>query len=394
MTLHDLPTEITKPQLRVQTIAEFAAVDEETAKPIMGDEETCLLSHGGMMKIYGDGGAGKTTLEIDFLCHLAAGDDWLGISVPERCRILIIENEGPRGMFRKKLRRKLASWTGSPIEDHIYVLEDPWALFTFDEEVFREQLRLTIEFYEIDMVAAGPVQRLGIKGGGTPEEVAAFVYTIELVRTSLDRPCAAALVGHENKAGDVAGAWEGVPDTLVHVSNQGNGSTRLQWEKVRWGPALHGKTWQLAWADGETFERVEEEVRSDFEIEADILGFVSENPGCGWNVIDAAVEGRGTRKRDIRDRLISSSQLINKGRGNRFSLFASENANASHRPVRPPAGTLDGTQFGTSADQRRDRSSVPRPDSSRDATTGTHLEDDVEELDFGGRNGDDGDLPF
>jgi RecA-family ATPase len=30
----------------------------------------------------GDGGVGKTTLTIDLSCHLAAGDDWLGLAVP------------------------------------------------------------------------------------------------------------------------------------------------------------------------------------------------------------------------------------------------------------------------------------------------------------------------
>jgi hypothetical protein len=84
--------------------------------------------------------------------------------------------------------------------------------------------------------------------------VGAFTLNIELVRGRLDRPLTVVLAHHENKAGDVAGAWEGVPDTLAHVQARGNGATRLLWQKVRWGTSLHGKAWTLLWRDGEGFE--------------------------------------------------------------------------------------------------------------------------------------------
>ena len=42
---------------------------------------TTLIPEGGDVMVYGDGGAGKTTLCLDLACHLAAGDDWLGIPV-------------------------------------------------------------------------------------------------------------------------------------------------------------------------------------------------------------------------------------------------------------------------------------------------------------------------
>jgi hypothetical protein len=319
MTGNGVPQSV---QVTVSTFTDFAAVDEETAQPIMGDEETCLLSHGGMLVMYGDGGAGKTTMELDMLCHLAAGDPWLGLETHGTSRILIIENEGPRGMFRKKLRRKAAAWQGGEFGARIFVLEDPWALFTFDEELFRQELRLLIEQHEFDIVAAGPVNSLGIKGGGTPEEVSAFIYSVELVRQQVKRPTAMVFAHHENKAGDIAGAWEGRPDTLMHVSNQGNGSTRVHWQKVRWGPSLHGKTWQLSWADGEGFELNEEEVRSDSEIEADLMTFVSENPGCSWRQILENVEGRTDRMTAIRNALFTSSKLENRGAGNKMALWA------------------------------------------------------------------------
>ena len=327
------------PQVKVTDIATFAAVDEATAVPLIGDENTCLLSHGGMMKFYGDGGAGKTTLEVDFLLHLATATDWLGLAIPERAKILIIENEGPRGMFRKKLRRKLEAWEGPEVGEQIHVFEDPWALFTFGEEVFRSELRKIIEQFEFDVVAAGPVQRLGIKGGGTPEEVSAFILDVELVRQHVERPVAAVLVGHENKAGDVAGAWEGVPDTLCHVSNRGNGKTHIHWQKVRWGPSLHGKSWDLAWAENEGFEIVERIERTEEEIRDDLIAYLEEHSESGWGSVRDAVEGRGELLQKVRNDLLGDGTIVNLGSANKMRLS-----------VNGSRGSLAGNQGGTGAE--------------------------------------------
>jgi hypothetical protein len=220
--------------LHVVPLDEFAAVDEASAEPLLGDEHDTVLSAGGALVFYGDGGAGKTTLEVDLVFHLAAGLDWLELPIPHPVKVLVIENEGPRGKFRVKLREKLDGWDEPPIGERIHVLEEPWALFTFAADAHREALRELIEEHGFDVVAAGPVQRLGIEGGGTPEEVGAFIRNIELTRAALERPVAVVLAHHENKSGDVSGAWEGVPDTLAHVQARGNGATRLFWQKVRW----------------------------------------------------------------------------------------------------------------------------------------------------------------
>src|SRR5262249_47328739 len=179
----------------------------------------------------------------------------LGLAVPRPCRVLILENEGPRGMFRRKLRAKLDAWQGPPFaDDHLRVVENPWARFSFGDARQRRELVECIRREAIDIILAGPVLRLGMKGGGTPEEVASFVDLIEQVRAELARPLAASLVHHDNKVGTVSGAWEGVPDTTMHVSAQGNGMTRVEWEKVRWSSELHGRTWHLAWREGQGFE--------------------------------------------------------------------------------------------------------------------------------------------
>ena len=240
--------------LRVVPVREFAAVDEPSAEPLLGDDEDTVLAAGGTFALYGDGGAGKTTLEADLVMHLAAGIPWLGQPVPRPVRVLVIENEGPRGKFRRKLRAKLDAWQGPPVDERVVVLEEPWSMFSFAEETHREALRALVVEHEIDVVAAGPVQALGMQGGGTPDEVGAFMFAIEQTRAQLERPLAVILVHHENKQGDVSGAWQGRTDTLAHVQAQGNGATRLYWRKVRWSSTLHGKLWKLLWRDGESFE--------------------------------------------------------------------------------------------------------------------------------------------
>jgi len=342
--------------LRFTSIHEFAAVDEPSAEPLVGAGDTMLLSKGGMLLFYGDGGAGKTTLELDVLFHLAAGADWIGLPIGGTARIGLIENEGPRGMFRLKTRSKLANWDGGDMGDRLHVLDDPWAVFSFQPDAYRDALVDVIEELELDVIAAGPVNRLGMQGGGTPEEVGAFVYNIEFMRQKLSRPLAVVLAHHENKAGDVSGAWEGVPDTVVHVKQNGNGSTRLHWQKVRWGPALHGRTQVLSWTEGEGFAPVEEaEARSDSDIEADILAFVGDNPGAAWGVVRDAVDGQVQRLTQLRKQMLTSGKLENRGSPSRMALYVS----GSPVPAVPTAWNQGSLEDGTEQPPVGDADPVP-----------------------------------
>jgi hypothetical protein len=210
-------------------------------------------------------------------------------------------------------------------------------------------LRTLLEELEIDVIAAGPVQRLGIQGGGTPEEVSAFIYNLELVRAELERPVGAMFYHHENKAGDVSGAWEGVPDTLAHVQARGNGATRLFWQKVRWGSTLHGKAWTLLWREGESFELDESPEISDEDVVESILAAVREAPGSGWNTIEGLVNGGATRKREIRDGLLASGDLVNVGAGQKFALHVAGDPLVSQLvPAREPVATQLGVDTGFS----------------------------------------------
>jgi hypothetical protein len=194
-------------------------------------------------------------------------------------------------------------------------------LFSFAEEPHRCGLIELVRTHEIDVVIAGPVQRLGVEGGGTPAEVQAFLRLLDELRAELDRSLAFALVHHENKSGDVSGAWEGASDTLLHVQARGNGHTGARWQKVRWGSSLHGKAWRLLWRPGESFELDDTPETTDKDIADQIIRAARESPGASWNQIDERLSGKAERKRAIRDRLLSQKLIVNAGTARAMRLY-------------------------------------------------------------------------
>jgi hypothetical protein len=248
-------------RLRVVPFDEFVSVTEESARPLVGDSDSNVIAAGADVLLYGDGGVGKTSFSVDAVAHFASGTAWHGLEVPEPLKVLIIENEGPRGPFRQKLDRKAASWAGTAFRQNVHVLEEPWGAFTLADEALREELATVITDIGIDLVVAGPLSRLGTEGGGTLVEVAAFEALVADLRSRVPRPFAGWLVHHENKAGEVSGAWERAFDTILHFrAAESRSRSLLRWQKARWAPPLHGDKWTLAWGDGETYEVVDREL--------------------------------------------------------------------------------------------------------------------------------------
>ena len=251
----------------VTPLEKFAAVEEPGAEALVGGEDAALIPEGGDVMVYGDGGAGKTTLTIDLGLHLAAGEPWLGIRVARPIRVLVIENEGPRPLFRAKLRRKLAAWAGPALEERVGIFEEPWGAITFTDPSWQSALAEAIRDGEIDALIAGPVTRLGMDEAGTLQQVRDFLRLVSEVRTQSGRRLVVILVHHENKGGAVSGAWEGSGDTLLHIEARGPGHTCLHVQKARWSSVHHGTTLDLAWTDGEGFT-VEDPRNYHAEIEA------------------------------------------------------------------------------------------------------------------------------
>lgn len=293
-------------QLHFLPLDAFLEQDDEAAEPLLGTREETVLPVGGDLLSYGQAGSGKTTLAVDGIAHLAAGIDWLGLHVPQPVVVAIIENEGPRSQFRDKLRSKRDAWSCAPFAHRWHVLAEPWAAFSFGDESHRHRLAEHLRATDTDLLLCGPVATLGMIGGGTPDEINAFVALLRETRALLSRPLALWLVHHENRAGQVSGAWERVPDTLVHVTSRGNGHTRLYWQKVRWSSELHQTTMHLSWADGASFNvDAPDEPATAQRIWDDIAEHVLRNGGCSWNQVDSAatVSGNATLKRQTRDRM-------------------------------------------------------------------------------------------
>jgi hypothetical protein len=112
---------------RAVPVEEFAAVEEPGAAALLATADAALIAEDTDTMVYGDGGAGKTTLTLDLGFHFAAGaPSWLGIRIARAVRVLVIENEGPRPLLRKKVKRKLGAWSGPPLGQRIGIFEDRW----------------------------------------------------------------------------------------------------------------------------------------------------------------------------------------------------------------------------------------------------------------------------
>jgi len=256
--------EVPSDPIRIVTLSDFISVEEETAEPLLGSKTETLLPADGMLLMYGDGGAGKTTLTVDMAVHLGSGTPWLGIEVPRPVTLTLIENEGPRGKFRQMLAEKTSAWDGADFTSNVHVLEEPWTRFTLQDEGHRVGLSSYITETNTDVVVMGPLATLGMVGGGTPDEISVFERLLGRLRELLERPISFWIVHHENKSGDVSGAWERVPDTLCHVQARGNGHTTLHWRKARWSSEKHGTSVDLTWEPGRSFGVVEELERDPY----------------------------------------------------------------------------------------------------------------------------------
>jgi hypothetical protein len=298
----------------------FAGVLEPGVEALLGSDEENLVPVGGDIMIYGDGGVGKTTLAVDLAFHLAAGSEWIGIPFPRPARVLLIENEGPRPLFRRKLRRKYDAWASE--DERLYVWEHPWSAFTFGDREYQAQLARLIYELEIDLVIAGPVTQLGMDEAGTIQEVRRFAHLVAEVRERSLRPIAFLLVHHESKTGRVSGAWEGVGDTLIHVQGSGNGRTRVFVQKARWASEYHARTIHLRWADAGDTYIVDESVDDRPERTWDAIeAFVLDHPGCSWKGILAAVKGQKSYLAERRDAMLSEGLILNAGHANHYELW-------------------------------------------------------------------------
>jgi len=304
--------------VRITPVETFAAVEEPGADPLVGVTDEVLIPAGGDVMVYGDGGAGKTTLMNDLALHLAGPRDWLGFQIPRAVNVLVVENEGPRPLLRRKLARKLAGGPGPPPPDRQTGFVGPGGGFTFATAEWQAALATAVGEHEIDVLIAGPLTRIGMTGAGTLQEVNEFMAFIDAVRQQCGRQLTVILVHHENKGGTVSGAWEGSGDTLLHVEARGNGFTHLHIQKARWSSQAHGTSLDLAWTDGESFR-----IKESRDLLAEIEELLSDG---AWRTVNEIVVAVGAGKASVR-------QVFNE-HGDRFAVATGEDARSLGRSPR------------------------------------------------------------
>jgi AAA domain len=266
------PDAIPVDAIEIVSAEEFAAVEEAGAEPIVGALGEAAVPANGDAMIFGDGGASKTTLAVDLGCHIAAGDDWLGIEVPKPRNVLVVEAEGARPMFRTKIRGKLECWSGSPLEDRLRVWQAPWASFRFPNAA---EVAHHLGEIEVDVLIVGPLAAVGWEDLGTLQEVRAFMGVVAEFRHQTGRSLTVVMIHHENKGGKVSGSFEGAGDTLLHAEVKSRGKTHLTFQKTRWSSEWHKRRLELEWTDGEGFEPVEEPER---DLVAEITAWMLARP--------------------------------------------------------------------------------------------------------------------
>jgi hypothetical protein len=202
-----------------------------------------------------------------------------------------------------------------------------------------------------------------MKGGGTLDEIEEFMALVEDVQRLAERSVAFRIIHHENRAGQISGAWEGVPDTLVHVQPQGNGSLRVFWQKVKWASELHRTTTQLVWADGDAFAISEKEEVTEAAMAEGLVEAARLNPGGTWTQIRSSevTKGNDADKARVRDALLTTGQLVNTAtRKGAFNLWDVEDP-----ALRAEAGTEAGTERAATPDGAFETFRASVPDVSR-----------------------------
>jgi hypothetical protein len=334
--LNGRPGSAPAPDVEFLTVEDFVARKEQQATALVTDSSgATVIPADGIVQIYGDGGAGKTTLLLDGMLHFTSGVPWLG-DLLKSCRPLNvgwIENEGPRDEFLRKIERKLDAWKKERVGS-FRVLNRPWSAFDLRRPEHREALAGEVVMHELDLVVIGPLRSIGMQGGGTPDEVEQFVSLLKQVRALVGRSFTFVVIHHDNRAGQVSGAWKPVPDLLVHVQAQGHGKLRIYWEKARWSSMLHATKTPLRWADDEAFALVDAEPTRPERTWDDIGAYVSTHGGCGWVEVEKAVSGQGDYLRRRRDQMLQDGVLVNAGKGQKFALWHRDD------PARP---TIDAT---------------------------------------------------
>jgi hypothetical protein len=287
---------------RFSTFKEFLAHEYPKPEPLLGVKGASYLAVGMLLLLYGDGGSAKSTLTIDGLCHLATGMDWLGIEVPRPVRCLLVENEGPGGLFQEKLEHKKEVWDGDDFDGNLHVYAEPWGKFSFADPSARQALTDHCDKHKIELVAANPTLGLGVGASGKPDETQEFVNWLKGCGLYSGR--AFWVLHHPNKSGKVSGDWERLPDTLIRLMRDGNRQrSKLTWEKTRWA-TLDREQYavMLDWVpetEGYEVKPLDTVGASDELLVQRLVEYLEEHPFTRTGQVLKSVEGTDARLKNL-----------------------------------------------------------------------------------------------
>ncbi len=292
----------TEHDYRFVPYGDFAARSYPVAAPLLGKPGSVYLAESSLLIVYGSEGASKSTWTIDGVAHLAAGVDWLGLPVPRPVRLLLIENEGPAGLYQQKLAAKHRGWQGPDFRPNVHLFAEPWNGFTFADQHAREILTAYCEEHAIDLVMANPTLGLGVAASGRPDETQLFVDWLRECGLGAGR--AFWLIHHENKAGQISGDWGRHGDTNVLLQADGNHQrTKLTWQKTRWATLEPGEralmlNWDLP-TQGYTVAALDTVGASDELLVQRLATYLDEHPATATKHVLQAVEGGDSRLTEL-----------------------------------------------------------------------------------------------
>ena len=201
--------------------------------------------------LYGDGGAGKSTLGF------TSPSTWPPAPVPRdhasTARRVCSSRTKAHGRCTGQARPKLEGWLGSAAQRPSPHLGGTMGKGRFVAASWRKRSPKGRRQQDRRVIPGRHPARHG--RGRHLQEVRDFMCLVEQVRELAERPCRPAHPPRKPGRPGLSGAWEGAGDTLLHVPGAGPRKLRLHVQKARRRHAPDTRqTLNLTWTDGEGFE--------------------------------------------------------------------------------------------------------------------------------------------